>query len=93
MSARALFSTWVALVALAAVSLALSYAHLGTYNVPVALAIAALKAALVAVVFMELAVERLSVRLVFGAAFGFIAILVFFVLADLHTRPEPPLVP
>jgi cytochrome c oxidase subunit IV len=92
-SARALLYTWVSLVALAAASFALSFAHLGSLNVPVALLIAAAKAALVALVFMELAVERLSIRLISGTAVAFIAILLFFVLADLHTRPAPPLVP
>ena len=49
-------------MALAALSLALRFAHLGRLGMAVALAIAAVKAVLVGLVFMELAFERPSIR-------------------------------
>ncbi|HSC19508.1 MAG TPA: cytochrome C oxidase subunit IV family protein [Rhizomicrobium sp.] len=46
--------TWIALCLLLALTCGLSYVPLGSGNLPVALAIAAIKASLVALVFMRL---------------------------------------
>jgi cytochrome c oxidase subunit 4 len=90
-SARGLFFTWVALMLLAGASLGLRFAHLGGLGMVVALAIAAAKAALVALVFMELALERASVRIAFAAGLVMIALLVTLMVADVVTRALPPL--
>jgi caa(3)-type oxidase subunit IV len=56
-SRRAIVWTWVALMLLAGLSFGLSFAHLGDYGYAVALLVAAAKATLVVVFFMELLVE------------------------------------
>jgi cytochrome c oxidase subunit 4 len=88
-----LFATFAALIVLAVVSFLLSLANLGRIGVPVALAIAALKAALVALVFMELIVEKLTFRLVLILVVLFFALLIGGVWADIDTRMIPPLLP
>jgi cytochrome c oxidase subunit 4 len=89
--ARALLVTWLALMALAAASLALSFAPLGAWGIAVAMSIALGKAALVAIVFMELAVHRFTVRMVLAVVVVFIALLVGFMVADVTTRTVVPL--
>lgn len=86
MSTRALVTTWIALLALAGVSLGLSYLHMGSWGVPAALLIAAVKVALVLLVFMELAHEAASVRIAMIAAAVLIGILIGLVLLDRATR-------
>jgi cytochrome c oxidase subunit 4 len=56
---------WGALVVLTAVTVAVSYVHLGLMNVVVALLVASVKASLVALFFMHLRYES---RLVWGFA-------------------------
>ena len=90
-SARTLFFTWLALMALAGLSLALRFSHLGHLGMPAALGIAAVKAVLVALVFMELAFEKASIRLAFTAGLLMIAIMLTLVIADVLTRAVPPL--
>jgi cytochrome c oxidase subunit 4 len=90
-SARGLTLTLVALLALAGLSLALRYAHLGAFGVPVALIIAAAKAVLVAVFFMEILVERVTVRLAMGAGIVLLGILLALIAADILTREPAPL--
>ena len=90
-SARGLFLTWAALMGLAAVSLALRFAHLGALGMPVALVIAAVKAVLVGLVFMELAFEKPSVRLAFAAGLLMIVIMLALMIGDVVTRAAPPL--
>lgn len=82
----ALFGLW-------ALSFGLSYVHLGHAALPVALAIAAIKAALVVMFFMELLHERLSMKLPLFAAGALLALLIGLVVADLETREPAPLVP
>jgi caa(3)-type oxidase subunit IV len=84
---------WLALVALAAGSYALSDAHLGRWATPAAFAIAGVKAAIVLLVFMHLMRVKSSVRL--GAFVGVLlfALLVGFATADVMTRDQPPLLP
>ena len=81
------------LLGLTATSFALSYVHLGALNIPVALAIAALKATIVIGVFMELAVESVSVRATVLVAFVFVGLLVALMAGDVATRAPPPLLP
>jgi cytochrome c oxidase subunit IV len=92
-SHQATWMTGVALLALAGASFGLSYASLGRAALPVALTIAAAKALLVLLVFMELLVAPLSTRLAIAAAVSMIALLVALMAADVATRPAPPLLP
>jgi cytochrome c oxidase subunit 4 len=62
---RTYIVVWGALVVLTAVTVAVSYVHLGMMNVVVALLIASVKASLVALFFMHLRYES---RLVWGFA-------------------------
>jgi cytochrome c oxidase subunit IV len=90
-SARGLFVTWLALMVLAGVSLGLRFAHLGSLGMPAALGIAAVKAVLVGLVFMELAFEKPSIRFAFAAGLFMIALMLALMIADVVTRAEPPL--
>jgi cytochrome c oxidase subunit IV len=90
-SARALFVTWLALMLLAGLSLGLRFAHLGAYGFAAALGIAVVKAGLVAMVFMELLHERATLRLAFVAGVTLLVVLLTFMLADVSTRPVPPI--
>lgn len=82
---RILFSA-VALLALAAVSWGLAHVRLGSFAAPFALAIATLKALLVALVFMRLAHGMRAARFALGTALGFIALLSLGVAVDVLTR-------
>jgi cytochrome c oxidase subunit 4 len=90
-SARGLFTTWLVLMLLAGLSLALRFAHLGGYGTLAALGIAAIKALLVALVFMELAYERATVRMAFAAGLALLAVMLTLMIADVLTRTVPPL--
>jgi cytochrome c oxidase subunit 4 len=92
-SARALLLNFVALMALGALSLVLSFARLGDAGYVVALVIAVVKAALVALIFMELIVARFTVRIVLVTAVGFVCLLIAFMLTDVLLRTVPPLNP
>lgn len=78
--------TWLALSLLLAATCALAYVPLGRGNLPVGLAIAALKAALVGAVFMRLREHNVLNRL--AASVGPIWIFIMFLLmdADYFTR-------
>jgi cytochrome c oxidase subunit 4 len=89
-SPRSTFATWAALVLLAATSFLLSMIHLGSFVVPVAIGIAAIKAALVAIVFMELAIQRASNRIAFVSAIVFITLLAGLTVVDVATRAREP---
>lgn len=86
MSAASKIGAGAALVALAGTSWALSYAHLGHVALPVALGIAAIKAVVVLVVFMEIGRERASFKLVLLAAALLLVSLLAFVAADVTRR-------
>jgi cytochrome c oxidase subunit IV len=92
-SQRTTFVTLLALLGLTAASFALSYVHLGVLNIPVALVIASVKAALVVTIFMELAVEKFSVKLSLVMGFVFVILLIGLMVADVATRAAAPLLP
>ncbi len=81
-SAPAYLLVWLALVLLATLTLLVSR----TGGLPVALAIALVKAALVCAFFMHLRGGRPIHRVVFVIAMGFIVLLVLGILADVGTR-------
>ncbi|MGY3604172.1 MULTISPECIES: cytochrome C oxidase subunit IV family protein [unclassified Bradyrhizobium] len=81
-----LLAAWLVLLALLALTVSLSYIPLGNGNAMVALSIAALKASVVAAVFMELW-HRGPRALIFAAAGLFwLAILLWLGLMDFLTR-------
>ena len=88
-----MFVSWLGLLTLAALSFVLSFAHLGNAGIPVALAIAFVKALVVALVFMELAVEVFTVRIILIVVAFFFTLLIGLVWADIGTRTVPPLIP
>jgi cytochrome c oxidase subunit 4 len=85
--------TGIALLALWAASFGLSYVSLGDASLVVALAIAAVKAGLVAMFFMELLHESFSMKLAILSAGALLALLIGLMIADIVTRDTPPLLP
>ena len=71
---------WVALLVLTATTVAVSYVNLGAWNVVVALALASVKAGLVALFFMHLKYEN---RLVWGFALTPIYFLILIIAGTL----------
>ena len=78
--------TWIALCLLLALTCGLSYVPLGSGNLPVALLIAAIKASLVALVFMRLFEPNPLIRLAAAAGPLWIFIMFLFIGADYFTR-------
>jgi cytochrome c oxidase subunit 4 len=89
--ARTLLLTLLGLLVLAGASLAFRFAHLGAFGVAVALGIAAAKAALVALFFMEIGGEKASVKVAFVSGLALVALLLSLTVADVVTRAPPPL--
>jgi cytochrome c oxidase subunit IV len=92
-SARALLLTLLVLLMLAGASLVFRFAHLGDFSFPVALGIALIKAILVAVVFMEITMEKPTVRFAFAACLSLFALMLALIVGDILTRSPPPLGP
>lgn len=84
--------TGAAVVVLWAISFGLSYASLGVLSLPIALAVAVMKAVLVALFFMELVRASLSIKMTVAAACAMTLTLVGFMVADVVTRDTPALV-
>ena len=87
---RALWVTWIALMALLALTFGLAHVRLGAGNIVASLGIAATKAALVALVFMEL--RRSPVLIVLFAAVALFGLALLFGLSgtDYATRSISP---
>jgi cytochrome c oxidase subunit 4 len=77
---------WIALLVLLGLTVALAYRPLASFNFPVAMTIAAIKAGLVASIFMELRRKGGLVRVFAGAGFFWLAILLWLGLMDFLTR-------
>lgn len=77
-----LFGVFFALVALTIVTVAQASFDLGSYDVLVVMAIATVKAALVALFFMHLAFDKPFNLIVFLSAFVFVGLFVIFTLSD-----------
>jgi cytochrome c oxidase subunit IV len=88
--ASVLLGTAAALLALTALTVASSRLDLGAFNVVLALAIAGLKASLVAMFFMHLKYENRFQAVVFVGALFFVALFVGFVVFD-TTQYQPDL--
>jgi cytochrome c oxidase subunit 4 len=83
---RILWLVWVALMALLALTVALTFAPLGPWRLAISLAIAAAKAALVGSVFMELRGASSNVRLVAAATTVMLLVLIFLSGVDAAVR-------
>lgn len=77
---------YLALLALAALSLALAFVPMGAGNAVAAMLIAALKTGLVAAVFMHLGTSAPLLRLTAGIGCVFLVFLFFLTMADLLSR-------
>jgi cytochrome c oxidase subunit 4 len=83
---RSLLLALAALAVLTALSFGLSRADLGAAGVPVALAIAAIKAAVVAIWFMELPRASRPAWILVAVTLSFIALLCAGTVADVALR-------
>ena len=88
-SAIPYFAVWIALLFFTAVTYLTGKQHLGTWALFIALAIACTKSALVALIFMHLKESSGMTRLVFATSLVFVALLLFFTVADVATRFRP----
>jgi cytochrome c oxidase subunit 4 len=90
-SLGAYFGVFATLMILTGVTVWAAYQHLGIWNTPVALGIAATKATLVTLIFMHLRSSPKLTALVVGAAVLFLAILIVVTASDYFTRPWLPI--
>lgn len=77
---------WLGLLALLGLTVVLSYQPLASFNFPVAITIATIKAGLVAAIFMELRHRSGVIRAFAAAGFFWLAILLWLGLMDFLTR-------
>jgi cytochrome c oxidase subunit 4 len=89
-AARTLAVSWVALLALMLASLGSAYLRLGPWNMVAGLVIAAIKAAIVAWLFMRLRESGPLIRLVAVVGLGVWCILVALSGVDYETRSLAP---
>jgi cytochrome c oxidase subunit IV len=82
------FLVFIALMVGTAVTVAVTYVHLGWLNLPVALAIAVTKAMLVILFFMHLKDHPKLIKVTFAAAFFFFLILIAHTLSDYLSRGQ-----
>jgi cytochrome c oxidase subunit IV len=78
---------WAALLALLAATWLIAYVPLGTFNLVLSLMIAAMKVALVAALFMELAHRSALLRLAAVTGLFWLAILFLLTFNDVLSRP------
>lgn len=78
---------WAALLMLLVLTWTLAYVPLGAANLVVSLAIATIKVALVAVLFMELIHDSALIRIVAITGLFWLAVLFLLTFADVVTRP------
>ena len=84
-----LISTFVALVALTALTVALATLDLGQFDMPATLGIASVKALLVAVIFMQLGYDKLFNSLILIGAVAFLVLFVGMLVLDSNEcRPK-----
>jgi cytochrome c oxidase subunit 4 len=82
----AVLSAWLALLALLTLTVFMAYRPLGEFNTVLALAIAAVKALTIALLFMELLRDRAVTIAFAGAGFFWLGIMLWLALADFITR-------
>jgi cytochrome c oxidase subunit IV len=77
---------WIALVILTITTYVTGRAHLGSWALPIALAIAVTKSMLVLLFFMHLWEQRGANRIVIATSAVFVALLITLTVADVATR-------
>ena len=87
---RRVWRCWAALMVLLGATTAVAYVPLGRFNVVLALAIAAAKALIVVIVFMELRRSSGLVRVFAAAGFLWLTILLGLTASDYTTRRDHP---
>ncbi len=85
------FIIWAVLLVATALTVWTGRMHLPEWGLILALVIASVKGTLVALYFMHLSEHKGANRLVFGVSVFFVALLLFFTLADVGTRFRPAL--
>ena len=88
--AKVVLRVWIGLMLLLAATTALAFAPLGSATLFVSLAIAATKALLVLMIFMELKASTGLVRAFAAAGFFWLAILLALTMADYTHRRDVP---
>ena len=86
---RALVLSWLGLLALLGLTIAMAYQPLGAFNTVLALAIAFGKALIVAAIFMELRRGNGLTLAFAGAGFFWLAIMLWLAMSDYVMRPNP----
>lgn len=79
------------LLGLALLSYILSFQELGRFSIPIAMLIAIAKGSLVALFFMELLIEKFTIRVTLATGITLMLILIGLMLADISTRSIPPI--
>jgi cytochrome c oxidase subunit 4 len=87
-----LLAVWAALLVLTVVTVAVTWVDLGVFNLWMALAIATVKASLVALYFMHLRWDRPFNAIVFVASIAFVMLFVGLALVD-TVEYQPELIP
>jgi cytochrome c oxidase subunit 4 len=85
-SALPYFLVWAALLILTITTFLTGRMHLGTWALPLALAIAVTKSLLVILFFMHLWEQKGANRIVIGTSFVFVALIISLTVADVATR-------
>jgi cytochrome c oxidase subunit 4 len=80
------FAVWIALLCFTVITVVTGYKDLGAVNLPLALAIATIKATLVILFFMHMTETPTANRIVFGVSIVFAIVLIIGVFGDLWTR-------
>jgi caa(3)-type oxidase subunit IV len=80
---------YVVLLILTATTYITGTMHLGKWAILIALAIATIKASLVAIIFMHLRESGAATRLVFVTSLVFVALLLILTVSDVATRGHP----
>jgi cytochrome c oxidase subunit 4 len=89
----AYLGVFTALIALTGLTVWAAFQHLGVWNTPVALAIAVMKALLVALIFMHLKYSPKLTVFVVAASVLWLAFLILITVSDYVTRAWLPVYP
>jgi cytochrome c oxidase subunit IV len=78
--------TWLSLLALTLITTLIGFVDLGAFTMVIAVAIAAIKAAIIAAIFMHALLEAKLVKVVIAGGIGWFLILVTLTMTDYVTR-------
>jgi cytochrome c oxidase subunit 4 len=87
------FSIFLALMVLTVVTYAVTFVHLGEFNLAVAMLIAITKASLVILFFMHVLWSPKIIKVAVGMSFFFLIIMLMMVMSDYLSRPQYGLPP